>query len=95
MATSMALILLLGFIVNGIFNKIKLPGLLGMLILGVIIGPYGLNLLSNSILTISPDIRKIALIIILLRAGLGINKRELKEVGITAIKFSCIPALLL
>lgn len=94
MATSMALILLLGFIVNGIFNKIKLPGLLGMLILGVIIGPYGLNLLSNSILTISPDIRKIALIIILLRAGLGINKRELKEVGITAIKFSCIPGII-
>ncbi|ARC85868.1 sodium/hydrogen exchanger family protein [Clostridium argentinense CDC 2741] len=94
MATSIALILLLGFIVNGIFNKIKLPGLLGMLILGVIIGPYELNLLSNSILTISPDIRKIALIIILLRAGLGINKRELKEVGITAIKFSCIPGII-
>lgn len=94
MATSIALILLLGFIVNSIFNKIKLPGLLGMLILGVIIGPYGLNLLSNSILTISPDIRKIALIIILLRAGLGINKRELKEVGITAIKFSCIPGII-
>ncbi|WP_461613640.1 cation:proton antiporter [Clostridium sp. Marseille-QA1073] len=94
MATSLALILLLGFIVNSIFNKIKLPGLLGMLILGVIIGPYGLNLLSNSILTISPDIRKIALIIILLRAGLGINKRELKEVGITAIKFSCIPGII-
>ncbi|WP_291579913.1 cation:proton antiporter [Clostridium sp. UBA6640] len=94
MATSIALILLLGFIVNSIFNKIKLPGLLGMLILGVIIGPYGLNLLSNSILMISPDIRKIALIIILLRAGLGINKRELKEVGITAIKFSCIPGII-
>ncbi|WP_454053186.1 cation:proton antiporter [Clostridium sp. Marseille-Q7071] len=94
MATSIALILLLGFIVNSIFNKIKLPGLLGMLILGVIIGPYGLNLLSNSILTISPDIRKIALIIILLRAGLGINKKELKEVGITAIKFSCIPGII-
>lgn len=94
MATSIALILLLGFIVNSIFNKIKLPGLLGMLILGVIIGPYGLNLLSNSILTISSDIRKIALIIILLRAGLGINKRELKEVGITAIKFSCIPGII-
>lgn len=94
MATSIALILLLGFIVNSIFNKIKLPGLLGMLILGVIIGPYGLNLLSNSILAISPDIRKIALIIILLRAGLGINKRELKEVGITAIKFSCIPGII-
>lgn len=94
MATSIALILLLGFIVNSIFNKIKLPGLLGMVILGVIIGPYGLNLLSNSILTISSDIRKIALIIILLRAGLGINKRELKEVGITAIKFSCIPGII-
>ncbi|HCQ90569.1 MULTISPECIES: cation:proton antiporter [unclassified Clostridium] len=94
MATSIALILLLGFIVNSIFNKIKLPGLLGMLILGVIIGPYELKLLSNSILIISPDIRKIALIIILLRAGLGINKRELKEVGITAIKFSCIPGII-
>lgn len=94
MAVSIALILLLGFIVNSIFNKIKLPGLLGMLILGVIIGPYGLNLLSDSILNISPDIRKIALIIILLRAGLGINKRELKEIGVTAIKFSCIPGII-
>ena len=94
MATSIALILLLGFIVNSIFNKIKLPGLLGMLILGVIIGPYGLNLLSDSILAISSDIRKIALIIILLRAGLGINKKELKDVGATAIKFSCIPGII-
>ncbi|MEJ8542744.1 sodium:proton antiporter [Methanothermobacter wolfeii] len=74
-----------------IFSKIKLPGILGMLILGIIIGPHGLDLISKSIMEISPDLRVIALIIILLRAGFGINLESLRKVGMTAVKMSCIP----
>ncbi|KNF08633.1 sodium/proton antiporter, CPA1 family [Gottschalkia purinilytica] len=94
MATSLAIIMLLGMMANWIFSKLRLPGLLGMLILGVLIGPYGLNLLDIEMMKISGDLRKIALIIILLRAGLGINKNDLKKVGKTAIKLSCIPGLI-
>ncbi|HAR86858.1 MAG TPA: potassium transporter [Clostridium sp.] len=94
MATSIAIIILLAIIFNFIFEKMKLPGLLGMLILGIIIGPYGLNLIDGDLLKISPDLRKIALIIILLRAGLGIKKSDLKEIGRPAIKMSCIPGIL-
>lgn len=94
MATSIAIIILLAIIFNFIFEKIKLPGLLGMLILGIIIGPYGLNLINGDLLKIAPDLRKIALIIILLRAGLGIKKSDLKEIGRPAIKMSCIPGIL-
>jgi len=93
MALSLALILLLGLIFNWFFEKIKLPGLLGMLILGIVIGPYGLNLISSEILSISADLRKIALIIILLRAGLGLNRETLNKVGVPAIKMSCIPGI--
>ncbi|MBM7870326.1 NhaP-type Na+/H+ or K+/H+ antiporter [Clostridium pascui] len=94
MATSLAVIILLGLISNAVFTKLKLPGLLGMLILGIIIGPYGLNLLTQDVMDVSADFRKIALIIILLRAGLGINKEDLNRVGKTAIKMSCIPGLI-
>ena len=94
MATSLAIILLLGLLFNYIFQKIKMPGLLGMLILGVLIGPYGLNLLGPEIMSISSDLRKIALIIILLRAGFGINREDLNKVGKTALKLSCIPGLI-
>lgn len=94
MAKSLAAILLLGLPANKLFEKFKLPGLLGMLILGVIIGPYGLNLLQADMINISGDLRKIALIIILLRAGLGINKADLKKVGNSALKMSCIPGLI-
>lgn len=94
MATSLAIIILLGLGANILFTKMKLPGLLGMLILGVIIGPYGLNYLQPEIMSVSADFRKIALIIILLRAGLGINKEDLSRVGTTALKMSCIPGLI-
>lgn len=94
MAKSLAIILLLGLLANRLFEKLKLPGLLGMLILGVVIGPYGFNLMETSILSSSADFRRIALIIILLRAGLGISKNDLKRVGGTAIKMSCIPGLI-
>lgn len=94
MATSLAIIVLLGLMVNKLFQKIKLPGLLGMLLLGVVLGPYGLKYLDPDILNVSTDLRLIALIVILLRAGLGLKKDELKKVGKVAIKFSCIPGLI-
>lgn len=94
MALSLAIIVILGLLFNILFDKIKLPGLLGMLILGIIIGPYGFNLISNGILSISADLRKIALIVILIRAGLGIEKETLKKVGIPAVKLSFIPGFL-
>ncbi|SDK12880.1 cation:proton antiporter [Natronincola ferrireducens] len=94
MALSLAGIILLGLIFNRAFEKIRLPGLLGMLVLGIAMGPYGFNLISKEILTISSDLRKIALIIILLRAGLGLNKDTLNKVGVPAIKMSCIPGIL-
>ena len=93
MAVSLAIIIILGLFANTLFTKMKLPGLLGMLILGILIGPYVFNFLTPDILNASADFRKIALIIILLRAGLGISKNELKQVGTTAIKMSCIPGI--
>lgn len=93
MALSLAGIILLGLVFNRAFEKIRLPGLLGMLILGIAMGPYGFNLISKEILRISSDLRKIALIIILLRAGLGLNKDTLNKVGIPAIKMSCVPGI--
>ena len=93
MALSLALITLLGLLAGTIFTRLKLPGFLGMIILGIVIGPHFLNLIDQNLLKISEDLREIALIIILLRAGLSINKTELKKVGVAALKFSCIPAL--
>ena len=94
MATSLATIILLGLLGNILFKKVKLPGLLGMIIVGVLIGPYGLDLLSDEILNSSGDLRKIALIIILLRAGLGIKKDDLKKVGRPAFNLSFIPGII-
>jgi solute carrier family 9B (sodium/hydrogen exchanger), member 1/2 len=94
MTTSIAIILIFGLAANAIFKKIGLPGLLGMLLLGIALGPYALNWLDGDLLRISGDLRKIALIIILLRAGLGISKTQLSKVGATAIKMSCIPGIL-
>jgi len=89
------LILLLGTVASKIFQKIKLPGLLGMILVGVLIGPYGYRLLDpKSILNNSASIRMLALIIILLRAGLGLDKDTLKRVGRPAIRMSAIPCLL-
>ena len=94
MAFSLALIIIAGLIANKICEKIKLPGLIGMLIVGVLIGPYCFNLLSDELLLISDDFRKIALIIILLRAGIGLNKETLKKVGKSALFLSFIPCIL-
>lgn len=94
MAGSLAIILLLGLPANRFFEKIRIPGLLGMLIVGIIIGPYGLNWIRAEMINVSSDLRKIALIIILLRAGFGINKDDLKKVRTSALKMSFIPGLI-
>lgn len=94
MATSLAIITLLGLLSNKLFEKLRLPGLLGMIIVGVLIGPFGFNFLSDDIIRASADFRKIALIVILLRAGLGIKREDLKKVGAPAIKMSFIPGVL-
>lgn len=92
MLLSMAFIFVLGFILSALFQKIRLPGLLGMMIAGMVLGPYGLNLLSQDLLNISNDLRKIALIIILIRAGLSLDIHDLKVVGLPAFLMSFIPA---
>ncbi|EGT5082047.1 TPA: cation:proton antiporter [Clostridioides difficile] len=92
MLTSLALIFLLGMASGGIFKRIKLPSLLGMLLTGIILGPYVLNLIDNSILDISSELRKIALIIILTRAGLSLDINDLKKVGRPAVLMCFIPA---
>lgn len=92
MLTSLALIFLLGLIMGRVFEKLKLPGLLGMIITGMILSPYAFNLLDPIILDISADLRQVALIIILTRAGLSLDINELKKVGRPAILMSFLPA---
>ncbi|MEG0962361.1 MAG: cation:proton antiporter [Lachnospiraceae bacterium] len=92
MLLSLALIFLCGIILGGICTKLKLPSLLGMLITGILLGPYVLDLLDESILSISPDLRKIALIIILTRAGLNLDLADLKKVGRPAVLLCFVPA---
>ncbi|MCH5211647.1 MAG: cation:proton antiporter [Oscillospiraceae bacterium] len=94
MLISVSLILLSGTFLGWICKKIKLPGLLGMMLTGVIIGPHVLDLIDISILNISADIRKIALIIILTRAGLTLNISDLKKVGRPAMLMCFVPAVL-
>ena len=93
MLFSLSLILILGFSLSGIFNRLRLPGLLGMILTGIILGPYALNLISPDILDISSDLREIALIIILTRAGLNIDIKDLKKVGRPAMLMCFVPAL--
>ena len=92
MLTSIAIILLFGLLVGWIFSKAKLPSLLGMIIVGIVLSPHGLNLVDESILTISGDLRQIALVIILTRAGLSLNFSDLKKVGRPAILMCFVPA---
>lgn len=92
MLLSLALIFLCGMILGKIFSLLKLPSLLGLIITGIILGPYYLNLLDNSILSISADLRELALIIILTRAGLNLDIEDLKKVGRPAILMCFVPA---
>ena len=92
MLISIAYIILFGLVGSLIFKKLNLPPLIGMLIAGILIGPNFLNLLDTSLLEISSSIRKVALIIILTRAGLGLDLDSLKRNGRPALLLSFIPA---
>lgn len=92
MLLSIALILLVGMSMGWLCSKCKLPALTGMILTGILLGPQLLNLIDDSILTISPDLRKIALIIILTRAGLTLKIDDLKKVGRPAVLMCFVPA---
>lgn len=93
MAASIALIIILGLGAELLFRKLRLPGLVGMLIVGVIIGPYVLDVMNQDMMHVSADFRKIALVVILLRAGFELNRNTLKRVGRSALLMSSIPAV--
>jgi NhaP-type Na+/H+ or K+/H+ antiporter len=92
MLTSLAFIFLVGLAMAAICQRLKLPRIIGMLVTGIVLGPYVLDLLDPSILAISAELRQMALIIILLKAGLSLNLADLKKVGRPAILMSCVPA---
>jgi len=93
MAISIALIILLGLTADYIARRFKIPGLVGMLFAGVVCGPYVLDLLAPEMMVVSGDFRKIALIVILLRAGFELRRDTLNRVGKTALVMSCVPAI--
>lgn len=93
MLLNLCIIGLLALILNAILEKIKLPGLIGMLFIGMVMGPNALDLMHPTLLEVSVELRKFALIVILLRAGLGLKKAELNKVGKSAIKMSIIPGI--
>ncbi len=90
---SIAIIILCGLAGDYLFKKMKLPGLVGMLLVGVIAGPYVLDLIKPEMMAVSGDFRKIALIVILLRAGFELRRDTLNRVGRTALLMSAVPAL--
>jgi solute carrier family 9B (sodium/hydrogen exchanger), member 1/2 len=93
MAISIALIVILGLFSDYLLKRIKLPGLLGMLIIGILCGPYVFNVMQPALLKVSADLRMVALIVILLRAGLELRRDTLNKVGKTALLMSCVPAI--
>lgn len=94
MLLNFCVIVLLALLANYVVEKIKLPGLLGILIIGIILGPYGMDFIHPVIINVSIELRTFALIVILLRAGLGLKKEALNKVGKTAILMSFIPGIL-
>ena len=94
MLFSLALILILGVIASYLFKKINMPSLIGYIFIGIILGPYCLNVLDSSLLDISSTLRNIALVIILTRAGLTLKITDLKKIGISAFLMSFVPALM-
>ena len=92
MLTSLSLIFLVGLALGAICQRLKLPRIIGMLVTGILLGPYVLDLLDPSILSISSELRKMALIIILLKAGLSLDLKDLKKAGRSAILLSFVPA---
>lgn len=94
MLTSLALIFLLGLLAGSIFQRLHLPALLGFLLAGILLGPHVWNLLDTTILSISSDLRQLALVIILTRAGLSLNIQDLKKAGRSALLLCFVPACL-
>ena len=92
MLASLALIFLVGLSLAAICERLKLPRIIGLMITGMVLGPYMLNLLDPSILGISAELRQMALVIILLKAGLSLNLADLKKVGRPAAMLACVPA---
>ena len=92
MLFSIALMLLCGMIAGWLCKKLHLPALMGMIVTGIALGPYALNLIDGTILSVSAELRKIALIIILTRAGLSLNMEDLKKVGRPAVLMCFLPA---
>ena len=92
MLLSIALILIIGMFMGWVCKKLSLPSLLGMIITGILLGPYSLNLIDSSVLNISSELRRIALVIILIRAGLALELNDLKKVGRPAVLMCFIPA---
>lgn len=92
MLTSLSFIFLVGMAMAAICQRIRLPRIIGMLLTGIVLGPYVLDLLDPSILSISSELRQMALIIILVKAGLSLNLADLKKVGRPAVMLSCVPA---
>lgn len=92
MLTSLSFIFLVGLAMAAICQRIRLPRIIGMLLTGIVLGPYVLDLLDPSILSISSELRQMALIIILVKAGLSLNLADLKKVGRPAVMLSCVPA---
>lgn len=92
MILSLGLILIIGMVFAKIFDRLRLPRIIGMLLTGIILGPQVLNLLDSNILAISSDLRTIALIVILLKAGFSLDIKDLKKVGRSAVLLSFLPA---
>ena len=92
MLTSLALVFLAGLAAAAVCSAIKLPRIIGMLLVGIVLGPHILNVLDDSLLSISSELRQMALIIILLKAGLSLDLSDLRQVGRPAVLLSCLPA---
>lgn len=94
MLASLSLIFIVGLAMGAICQKLKLPRIIGILVIGIVLGPYVLDLLDPSILSISAELRKMALIIILLKAGLSLDLKDLKKAGRSVVLLSFVPASL-
>ncbi len=92
MLTSLSLIFLVGLSFAAICQKIRLPKMVGMIVAGILLGPFALDLLDPQILGVSAELRQMALIIILIKAGLSLNLADLKKVGRPAVLLSFVPA---
>ena len=94
MLASLSLIFIVGLAMGAICQKLKLPRIIGILVTGIVLGPYVLDLLDPSILSISAELRKMALSLILLKAGLSLDLKDLKKAGRSAVLLSFVPASL-